>query len=254
MAPFDKTRLNKALTRLETAASGLAGRADPAEIAQEILDFLAMMAGLKPVFVMGRGIDGPGWQGAIRALADDAGLTAIEGPLWDATPWQSSIGGIVLPEWYADHSRTELAGLTAIAICRTKSIAAAIESVNSAGGQLTMAEEARLLGYPPCCVKAHYERALRYHRATLSMLRRLGKGDPAKMRALLTGGANRTPVTDDEIVDLDAAFAIDPAPFGSWNLCMRCASAEGKPSSALSARYRKLALAIAPALVKTLET
>lgn len=250
MAPFDKTRLKKALTRLEAAASGLAGRADPPEIAQEILDFLAMMAGLKPVFMMGRGIDGPGWQGAIRALAADAGLTAIEGPLWDATPWQSSIGEIVLPHWYADHSRTELAGLTAIAICRTKSIAAAIDSVNSAGGQLTMAEEARLLGYPPCCVKAHYERALRYHRATLSMLRRLGKGDPAKMRALLTGGANRTPVTDDEIVDLDTAFAIDPAPFGSWNRCSHCADGPTSPSNGLSKQYRKLAFSVSADFVR----
>ena len=253
MAAFDKARLKKLLNRLEAAASGLAGRADPAEIAQEMLDFLAMMAGLKPVFAMGRGVDGPGWQEAIRALASDEKLTATEGPLWDATPWQSSIGDIRLPEWYADGCRTEMAGLTAIAICRTKSIAAHIETVNKAGGRLSMAEEARLLGYPTCCVRAHYERALRYHRATLSMLRRLGNDDPARMQALLAGGAHRTPVTDDEIADLDAAFSIDPAPFGSWNRCALCASAESTPSSALSARYRKLALAVAPRLANNLE-
>lgn len=230
-----------------------AGRAGSAEIAQEKLDFLAMMAGLKPVFVTGRGVEAAGWPQAVGALAADEGLTAIEGPLWDATPWQSRSGGIALPEWYAEQCRSELAGHTAIAICRTKSIAADIESVKKARGRLSMAEEARLLGYPPCCVAAHYERALRYHRATLSMLRRLGGDDPVRMQELLAGGANMAPATDDEIADLDAAFAIDAAPFGSWNRCAPCAAADSTPSSALSARYRKLALAVAPDLANTLQ-
>ena len=254
MAALDKARLKKALKPMEAAASALVGHADPADIAQEMLDFLAMLAGFKPVFVMGRGIDGPGWQEAIGTLAADEGLTAIQGPLWDATPWQSSIGGIISPEWYADLCRSELADVTAIAICRTKAVAADIETVNNSDGRLSMAEEARLMGYPPCCVAAHYQRALHYHRATLSMLRRLGDDDPDKMQALLAGGAHRTPVTDDEIADLDAAFSIDPAPFGSWNRCAHCTSMEGAPSSTQSARYRKLALAVAPGLAKTLET
>ena len=241
------------MNRLDSAMTEPAGRAGSAEIAQEKLDFLAMMAGLKPVFVTGRGVEAAGWPQAVGALAADEGLTAIEGPLWDATPWQSRSGGIALPEWYAEQCRSELAGHTAIAICRTKSIAADIESVKKARGRLSMAEEARLLGYPPCCVAAHYERALRYHRATLSMLRRLGGDDPVRMQELLAGGANMAPATDDEIADLDAAFAIDAAPFGSWNRCAPCAAADSTPSSALSARYRKLALAVAPDLANTLQ-
>ena len=103
-----------------------------------------------------------------------------------------------------------------------------------------MTEEGRLLGYPDCCVAAHYDRALRYHRATISILKRLAKGNEGQMLSLLTGGANFAPTTKDEIVDFEEAFSISPATHGSWNMCSRCVSNPNSLSKKLSMEYQNL--------------
>jgi hypothetical protein len=237
---------NRDSDRLKDIAFSLrslvAEQPDDPELAQKALDFLALVAGLKPVFVAGRGsgVDG-GWQAAIGAMATAAGFVVRQGPLWDATPWQINARNIRVPDWYRNHCRTELSGHRAIYVCRRGPDADDIDRINAAEGKLTIAEETRLLGYPDCCVAAHYDRALRYHRATLSMLRRHAGGDESRMLKLLEGHANMAPATEEEIDDLDAAFDIRPAPFGSWNLCTRCAGNADSPSAALSARYLDLA-------------
>ena len=53
---------------------------------QEMLDFLAMMAGIKPVYLLGRGFDDPPWVKGVIAIADKMGLHIINGPEWNACP------------------------------------------------------------------------------------------------------------------------------------------------------------------------
>ncbi len=234
----DETLLTRVAARLKDLTG--AGPTSPEE-AQEALDFLAVAAGLKPVFVAGRGAGDSGWRDAVGNIAASEGLAVSRGPLWEATPWTPPEARNGIPEWYREGCARQLARRDALYICGSGPDADAVSTVNTAAGRLTIDDEARLLGYPECCVAAHYERAICYHRATMSMLRRLGANDETRMRALFEGGANMAPATQEELDDLDAAFDIRPAPFGSWNMCAKCADDPGSPSARLSARYRKLA-------------
>jgi len=204
------------------------------KLEMECLDFAAMVSGLKPVFLLGRGIDHPEWVEGIISLSKDLELNVLNGPFWDATPYAG------LPSWYREHCQRELGHLRAYYIASGRVSVEAILRINKAGGKLGMTEEARLLGYPECCVAAHYDRTLRYHRATLSILKRLTNGNEPQMISLLTGGANFAPVTNNEISDFEEAFNIHPANQGSWNMCTRCVSNPNSSSKKLSAEYRNL--------------
>lgn len=229
----------KDLQRIE---GSLSDAVDPAEIGQETLDFLAMAAGLKPVCLLGRGAGTPEWVTRAADLSRARRFYAVEGPFWDATPYGH------VPGWYRDHSVAQIAPLTALYICSTRERAKEIAAVSQAGGRLSMSVEADLLGYPHCCVVAHYDRAVHYHRAILSILRRLARGQEGRMQELLRGGAALAPKTTDEIADMEAAFEILPAPYGSWNQCRYCAGNVESPSAALSNEYRALADRVDPAL------
>ena len=248
MAAIDKSRLRNAYKKLRACTAPLAGIADDAEISQEILDVLATFTGLKPVCVLGRGLDDKGWIAGVSEVATTLGLHVVEGPLWDAMPWGVTFRGTAMPDWYVEHCHTELSHHRAVYIYRTRAAGNAVETANAAQGRLSIADEARLLGFPPCCVSTFYQRALCYHGATLSMIDRYGASDEAQMRALLAGDANMTPSTDQEIADLQAAFTIQPAPFGSWNMCDSCATGEDSPSAILSMRYLEIAEIASPEL------
>ena len=220
---------------LRDIEASLSGAVHPGGLEQEILDFLAMAAGLKPVFLLGRGLDSPQWVADATELAGDFGLHVVHGPFWDATPFGK------FPNWYRDHTVTQLASSRAAYVCSSREVAHEIGSINDAGGRLAMKSEARLLGYPECCVVAHYDRAVRYHQAIFSILRRLAGRDDAQMQELLRGGAALAAKTRGEIAHMDAALDLQPASFGSWNQCPLCAGDDGSPSAELSQKYRFLA-------------
>lgn len=240
MADLDEPELRDIFQAMKKTGAPLAAVVNNAETGQEILDFLAMLDGIKPLFVLGRGVDHPDWVAGMLTLAHGLDLVVIEGPYWDATPF----GGF--PGWYGDHNRSLLAPFRAHYICKDRKIAAAAGSVCDAGGRLSMTEEARLLGYPECCVIGHYDRADRYHKATLSMVTRLAGREEGRMRALLEGGAAMSPQTEAEIANMEAAFDIRPARYGSWNMCANCGRSGGGPSTALSAQYYNLAVRVDP--------
>ena len=201
-----------------------ASEAERRELIGEVYDFLALLDGVKPVFLHGRGHAPVEWVEPIKKLACGLNFFVIEGFYWDATPYDE------FPNWYQEHCRNQLLPFRAWYICKEAELAAAIKNINNTGGRLTMAEEASLLGYPECCVRAHYERACRYHRGTLSILKRLGKGDQNQMQALAIGNAHLIPVTAQEIEDFDLAFKIHAPRVGSWNMCDSC-SKGAKPFS-----------------------
>lgn len=225
----------KGLRRIQGA---LPGSIDQGHFAPEILDFLAMVAGLKPVCLLGRGGEPPQWIAAVAELAEKAGFRVIPGPLWDATPYGK------FPDWYKDHTVAQLAPFTALYVCSSQDTVDEIAAVNRAGGRLSMSAEASLLGYPECCVVAHYDRAVRYHQAILAILRRLAGGRDDQMKALLRGGTELVPETPGEIAHMEAAFRIIPASYGSWNQCPYCVANDTGRSMALSRQYKSLAATI----------
>ncbi|MDA1324648.1 MAG: hypothetical protein O3C34_07870 [Proteobacteria bacterium] len=241
----DIGRLYEALKVLEAT---LAGTVDRDELAQEILDFLAMAAGLKPVFVLGRGLDSQRWVDGAAGLAEEFGFYVVRGILWDATPFDK------FPRWYRDYTVERFAALRAVYVCSSAETAEEIESINEAGGRLSMSAEARLLGYPECCVAAHHVSAGRYHQAILSIVKRLAGGDRARMQALLRSDVPLFPKTARESANMEDMFLLDPAPFGSWNQCRSCAEDDHSPSAKLSEKYRALAETTDLELSRTLST
>jgi hypothetical protein len=231
---------------LRDIGNSLSGTVDTGDLAQEILDFLAMAAGLKPVFLLGRGLESPQWVADVTGLAADAGFQVVKGPFWDATPFGK------FPDWYKEHTVAQLEPFRATYVCSSRETARELGSINDSGGRLSMSAEARLLGYPVCCVVAHYDRAVRYHQAIFAILRRLAGGDEAQMRELLRGAAALVPNTQGEIAHMEAAFDLRPAPYGSWNQCPHCARNDDSPSAKLSEQYKDLAETTDPELVQNL--
>lgn len=235
-------RPRTALRKLR-AAAGPASTADAAATAQEMLDFLAMVDGMKPVYVLGRGLIDAAWQAGVAGVAADLGLRVVEGPYWDVP------GGMAgLPAWYVDHTAAELAPFTARYICRTRAVADEVAAICRAGGRTSVEQEARLLDYPACCVAAHYGRNAAFHRASLAVLHRAAGGEEEEMRRLLAEGAALRPESDAEQAALEACMTVTPCPYTSFNMCLPCCADADRPAAQTSLRYARLAHAVDPAL------
>ena len=233
-----RRRLRDALGSLRRAAP-----ADAAAIAQDMLDFLAVVDGMKPVYVLGRGLMDAAWRAGAAGVAAELGLAAVEGPYWDVP---GAMDG--LPAWYADHTATELAPHTARYICRTRAVADEVRAICRAGGRTSVEQEARLLDYPACCVAAHHGRNAAFHRASLVMLGRAAGGAEAEMRRLLEAGAPLHPEGEAEQAALAACMTVTPCPYTSFNMCLPCCEDADRPAARTSLLYARLAHAIDPAL------
>ncbi|MGE0743904.1 MAG: hypothetical protein AB7K86_01605 [Rhodospirillales bacterium] len=240
MPSFDKPRLRQIWRRLAAVPAAASDADTQAEAAQERLDFVAMLAGLKPAYLLGRGYDDPTWREAVLNLARDLGLHVVIGPFWQAIGTEGT-----WPDWYAAHVRAETTGLSAWYICRARAVAAELQGL-AATGRPTVAQEARLLGYPECCVRAHYERARIFHELWLAMLDRAAGGDVAAMQQILRAGTWIEPATDAERETMAAALDMAPAPFTSVNMCAACAADPDGPARRLSAKYRALLTSLDP--------
>jgi hypothetical protein len=246
----NKVKLRNTLRKLDAVRRGAVAQIDRGEAAQEALDFLALLAGLKPVFLLGRGVADPPWIRGVLQIAIDQGLYVVEGPYWDAGAADSD-----LPDWFRDHGASAFRELRAHYICRARATTDQVEAVCAAGAASgpTLAQEARLLGYPECCVADHYRRNLAYQKLWLEMLSDQSGGDEAAMRLKLTNSVSLDPASDDMRRRLEAAMKTHPAPFTSINMCDSCRDDQDSPSRRLSARYRDLAAAIDPGLENELE-
>ena len=86
----NKARLRNTLKKLAAIGHGATDSDDHATAAQEALDFLAMLAGLKPVAMLGRGFADRHWIEGTVKIATDLELHIVEGPYWD--PYRSPGG------------------------------------------------------------------------------------------------------------------------------------------------------------------
>ncbi len=242
----NKARLRNTLKKLSAVGAG--DGHDRATAAQEALDFLAMLTGIKPVLMLGRGFDDPQWIRGALQIAVDLKLHVVEGPYWDAEPAPAG-----LPDWYAEHTRAAFESFRAHYVCKARATADEVAELCRTGVP-TVADEARLLDYPPCCVAAHYARSRDYRIAWLAILEREAGGDEAEMRRLLADGAPLAPAMDDERARLEAAMTVHTAPFTSVNMCPACTASEDSPARRMSRRYAELARAIDPGLARELAT
>lgn len=207
-------------------------------LAQEALDFLAVIVGLKPVYVLGRPPLDEVWNAAVLGVARTFRLHVAEGPYWQA---EDTLEGF--PAWFREAVQAKLAPLRATYIGK-----AATETPR------TIDDEAHLLGFPSCCVAAHYRRERAFNDAWLEDLRAAANGDEAEMRRLAEAdeGLAFDDLPDDTLARYAAAADFAPAPFTSINMCGACRGDPNSPARTLSARYAALAREIDPDLYELL--
>jgi len=208
--------------------------ADPAcaEARQDGLDLLAVVAGLKPVCLVGRGVGDDAWCATLRAAANGEGLITVE-----ATPWEPEGD---LPGWYREATARRRARRNCLYFCRNEGIAVQVK-VLSARGRVSADAEAWLLGYPRCCVAQHHERTLAYEHLLAQRTERLSRGDQARMIRLVETGVEPIPATRAEWDEVVALTLIAPARGTSVNMCDECARDPASPAMRLAADYARLA-------------
>ena len=237
----NKPRLRGLMKKLYAAPIDWNDRYIGATADQEALDFVAMAAGLKPVYVTGRGFVDPRWRDTVLGIAQAAAFHVVVGPYWQSVPPDPD-----LPAWFTEPARSRLAEGEAHYIAKTKSIAAELAALSARGGQPTVTQEARLLGFPECCVAAHYATAAALEHAHLELIRKRAGGEEAEMRRLAAASRPVLPETEEERARLAAALQVRPAPHTSLNMCAACGADPHGPAQALSARYAELGRALMP--------
>lgn len=234
----DKPRLRSALRKLYAADIDWSDSYVRATAAQEAIDFIAMMAGLKPVYVTGRGFDHDGWRAVVLELAASNRLYVVPGPYWEAVRPSSE-----LPGWFIEIGRKGLDEGRAHYVAKGRAVADEIKAL-AEEGRPEVAQEARLLGFPVCCVEAHYAAAAAFEHATFEILSRRTDGDEAEMRRLAEGPEPVRPETDEERMLLATAVNVRPARYTSLNMCESCAADPESPGAKLSRAHAAMVAAL----------
>lgn len=238
----DKARLRNALKKLRAIPYVSVEPAETRLAAQEALDFLALLAGIKPVYVLGRGLDDPEWRDGVLELAAAHKLFVSDGPYWIAPDAVAD-----LPEWFVEATLSETSGLTAHYIAKAKAVDRDVRRIAETG-DITVADEARLLGFPLCCVTEHYARARTIHGTSYAIVARVGGGDGEEMEEQIDTFSLLEQANDDERAAFAEAISLIPCPFTSLNMCVVCADDPDSPAAQLARRYAELAHAVDPAL------
>ena len=230
----NKPRLRSALRKLYTAKIDWSDSYVRGTAGQEAIDFVAMMAGLKPVYVSGRGFEHEGWHATVLELAASNGLYVVAGPYWEAGRESSS-----LPGWFVERVRKGVDEGRAHYVTKARAAADEIKSLTE-DDRPTIEQEARLLGFPVCCVEAHYATAAAFESATFEILSRRAGGDETEMKRLAEGPEPVVPESDEERALLAMAVSVRPVRYTSLNMCEKCAADPDSPAAKLSAAYGAL--------------
>src|SRR5262249_26772765 len=149
------------------------------------------------------------------------------------------------PAWFRDRTAARATYISA-------SPAAISEVIQiSARGWVTPAEEARLLGYPKCCVEDYHRCTVKAEETFFRAVMRVARGDEQEARQILSDNV-KFRLSDEEeaqIRSLDSR----PCLFTSVDMCAACAANDRSPARVLSRQYAKLAKDLDPTLFATLE-
>lgn len=247
MPTVSKAELRGTYKKLRIVPCGWGDVENASWIAQEALDFLSLLAGLRPVYVLGRRFNDPSWEDGVLRLAIDAKLPVIEGPYWQDG---SVLAGF--PPWYANVVKRELGSFRVHYIAANPVIAQAVRTA-AATGRPSVEDEARFFGYPKCCVAAQRERVREFHETWFGELCRAAKRDPAELRKRKD---TEPPVPANpqayEAALAEAMSETTPCPFTSFNMCETCAGGTESPAFKLAERNAAFASAIDPELFEML--
>jgi hypothetical protein len=213
---------------LRAMADALAETPDAAR--QDGLDFLAVVAGLKRVCLIGRGFADEKFSALLRRLAASAGLPEHIGAGWDP---QGD-----LPAWYLAASTARRARQEYFYICADEATRREVAAL-AIKDRVTAAAEAALLSFPLCCVEEHHRRSL----AIENLYAAWAGADIERAQRVIAAGLEPRPPHQAAWSRLAALAAIVPAAYTSVNMCSACAASEDGPAAQMSRRYRALALA-----------
>jgi hypothetical protein len=238
----DEKALKRTLGQLRGVPLERGNPVSAAMAPQEMLDFLAMQAGLKPVYLLGRGLDDSTWISGVESLAKAKGLRVVRGSFWSQPPDHSHLP----PEVAALMTPGERkATKDARYICRAPATERELRSI---GTTPTIEQEANLLGYPVCCVRDYYARQAAVNRGFALMVRRVGNGDVEEMMRVIREDVGMAPETEEEIDLMARGENPGFAPFTSFQMCSACRDNEGNPARVISREYEMLAEAVDPSL------
>lgn len=203
-----------------------------AEGAQAALDVLAVAAGLKPLALLGIGDPDGVVANAVSGAAAQAGLSVTT-----MTPWRVGAGLRGLPSWYRD----------IVAVRDGAPVIAAVSRPGGAplpagGSEISVGEEAALLGYPECCVRDFHRKRRLFHIFSLRAISRQAGGDAKAMRRLAGAQIMLAPRSAAERRALALATRTIFAPATSLAMCRICENDVDSAAMRLSARYRALAV------------
>lgn len=245
MASFSTPRLRNTLRKLRASVAEPAAPGDAAAMAQDLLDFLSLQAGLKPVQMLARDQGSAHWNAVLLDAAGRYGFRIVEGPQWRIGSYDR------FPDWLRGHVRDTLSGTRQRYVCRDRRTEREVSELCAAGAA-TAEQEARLLNYPRCCVERHHGRSERYFEVFLANLRRHAGNDRAAA-ALLADGYTMADLTPDEAEAVRELVATAPAPFTSFQACEDCLAAGSASPAQLKAREGlELARAVDARLLETL--
>lgn len=205
----------------------------PDVFAQDLLDVLAVGAGLKPAAVIGFGYAVNDSVDKIIELAAALGMATSM-----SHPWQASCDAEELPSWYVD-TLARFYGSTPIHIVTTTP--ASLNVLVKSKPPISAQQESVTLGYPICCVTKYHRRRKAYHLLTLGMLARQVDGNEVRMRRLVKSGVAMTPKGESETSALLSATQTDFAAFTSIAMCDACATDSDSPARRISTQFRQLA-------------
>jgi hypothetical protein len=211
--------------------------------AQDTLEFAAMLLGIKPVFLLGRGFDDQAWISAVRQTASDLCVALVEDAYWNPDDTKLNI-----PVWFRDLKR---APERATYISAVPGVVSEIRKI-SAREWVTSAEEARLLRYPECCVGDHHHRALVTEETFFRAVMRVARGNEQEARRIVLDDV-KFHLSDEEEAQMKWAQDVRPCPFTSVYMCVGCAASDRSPAQLLSRQYAKLARDLDSELFATLE-
>jgi hypothetical protein len=213
-------------------------------LAQDTLEFAAMLLGAKQVFLLGRGFDDQTWVSAVKNAAAKLGVAVIREDAY----WNPDYSKLDVPAWYRE---LRLSRQRAIYISAVSGVVTEIREI-SARGWVSPDEEARLLGYPLCCVADHHRRALVMADAFFRGAMLAANGDEAEARRIILADV-KFKLEGEPAARMKEATELRPGRFTSVDMCVECAANGRGPAHALSKQYAKLAKGLDQALFEELE-
>ena len=231
----NKPHLRNALRKLKKVPYDFRETYNTATALQEMLEFLAVISGLKPVLLIGRGFDDARWISGVNCVAEEMRLHVIQGPKLNAEPEITD-----LPGWHSSTDQNRQSDNSLFYICKSKSITKTVTKIFKSGN-ITIEEESFLLGYPHCCVKDHYYRMQMMKRGFQLMLHRLADGDEVELARLVNEDISMSPETDEEIKCITEGTRTISAPYTSIVMCRACEENQNSPARIISRMLRHLA-------------